>query len=41
VRYLILDLHLGLDSPQRSALLVYAISVPLALLAAGKIFGGF
>ncbi|MCX7901917.1 MAG: succinate dehydrogenase, cytochrome b556 subunit [Burkholderiaceae bacterium] len=41
LRYLALDLHLGVDKEQarRSALAVFAISLPLALLAALKIFG--
>jgi succinate dehydrogenase / fumarate reductase cytochrome b subunit len=43
VRYLLLDLHLGVDrAPARaSALTVYAVSLPLTVLAALKIFGVF
>jgi len=43
IRYLVLDLHVGLDLPQSraSALAVYAISLPLTLLAALKLFGAF
>jgi succinate dehydrogenase / fumarate reductase cytochrome b subunit len=43
VRYLLLDLHMGVDkAPARgSALAVFAISLPLTLLAALKIFGVF
>jgi succinate dehydrogenase / fumarate reductase cytochrome b subunit len=43
VRYLTLDLHLGLDKPvaRTSALAVYWISLPLTLIAALKIFGVF
>ena len=41
IRYLVLDLHLGVDKPaaRTSALAVYWISLPLTLLAALKIFG--
>lgn len=43
VRYLMLDLHIGLDKPvaRTSALAVYWISLPLTLIAALKIFGVF
>lgn len=43
VRYLVLDLLVGLELPQsrRSALAVYAISLPLTLVAALKLFGAF
>jgi succinate dehydrogenase / fumarate reductase cytochrome b subunit len=43
VRYLVLDLHVGLELPQarRNALAVYAISLPLTLLAALKLYGVF
>jgi succinate dehydrogenase / fumarate reductase cytochrome b subunit len=43
VRYLMLDLHLGVEkaAARTSALAVYAISLPLTLLAALKIFGVF
>ena len=41
VRYLVLDLHigLGLKSSRSSAMAVYAISLPLTLLAALRLFG--
>jgi succinate dehydrogenase / fumarate reductase cytochrome b subunit len=41
IRYLLLDLHVGVDkAPARaSALAVFAVSLPLALLAAARIFG--
>jgi succinate dehydrogenase / fumarate reductase, cytochrome b subunit len=41
VRYLLLDLHIGIDKQQatRSAFAVFAISVPLAALAALRVFG--
>ncbi len=43
IRYLMLDLHVGLDRPtaRRSALAVYWISLPLTALAALKLFGVF
>ncbi len=43
VRYLMLDLHVGLDKPvaRTSALAVYWISLPLTLIAALRIFGVF
>jgi len=43
VRYLLLDLHVGVDKAAsvRSALTVFAISLPLTLLAALRIFGVF
>lgn len=43
IRYLVLDLHIGLDKgPSRSsALAVFAVSLPLAALAALKVFGVF
>jgi succinate dehydrogenase / fumarate reductase, cytochrome b subunit len=43
VRYLVLDLHVGLDKgPSRaSAITVFAISLPLALLAGLRLFGVF
>jgi len=42
-RYLLLDLHVGVDKAAsvRSALTVFAISLPLTLLAALRIFGVF
>lgn len=43
VRYLLLDLHLGIDraAARSSALAVFGVSLPLTLLAALKIFGVF
>ncbi|HQR20462.1 MAG TPA: succinate dehydrogenase, cytochrome b556 subunit [Burkholderiaceae bacterium] len=43
VRYLLLDLHIGVAKPaaRTSALAVYGISLPLTLVAALKIFGAF
>jgi succinate dehydrogenase / fumarate reductase cytochrome b subunit len=43
VRYLMLDLHVGLDKPvaRTSALAVFWISLPLTLIVALKIFGVF
>jgi len=43
VRYLLLDLDIGVDkaAARSSAIAVYAISLPLTLLAALKIFGVF
>ena len=43
IRYLVLDLHIGIDlmSARASALAVYAVSLPLAFLAALKVFGVF
>lgn len=43
IRYLVLDLHIGLDKgPSRaSALAVFAVSLLLTLIAALKIFGVF
>jgi len=43
VRYLLLDLHVAIEraAAQRSALAVYAVSLPLTLLAAFKLFGVF
>lgn len=43
IRYLLLDLHIGIDlkSARASAFAVYAISLPLAFLAALKVFGVF
>lgn len=43
IRYLLLDLHIGVDkdAATRSALGVYVISLPLTLLAALKLFGVF
>ena len=43
IRYLALDLHIGIDkeSSRRSALWVYFISVPLTLIAALRLFGAF
>jgi succinate dehydrogenase / fumarate reductase, cytochrome b subunit len=43
IRYLALDLHIGLDlkSARASAIAVYAISLPLTFIAALKLFGVF
>jgi len=43
LRYLALDLHLGVDkgAARRSALIVYAVSLPLTLIAALRLFGVF
>jgi len=43
IRYLLLDLHLGIDlkSARASAIAVYAISLPLTFVAALKVFGVF
>lgn len=43
VRYLLLDLHVGIEKAAsvKSALTVFAVSLPLALLAALRIFGVF
>ena len=43
IRYLLLDLHLGIDlkSARASAIAVYAISLPLSFIAALKVFGVF
>jgi succinate dehydrogenase / fumarate reductase cytochrome b subunit len=41
IRYLVMDLHIALEKEQarRTAVAVFAISLPLTLLAALKIFG--
>jgi succinate dehydrogenase / fumarate reductase cytochrome b subunit len=43
IRYLALDLHMGVDkeNSQRTALWVYFISVPLTVIAALRLFGVF
>ncbi|WP_420474289.1 succinate dehydrogenase, cytochrome b556 subunit [Noviherbaspirillum sp. ST9] len=43
VRHLLMDLHMGLDkdSGRKSAVAVFAVSLPLALLVALKLFGAF
>ena len=43
IRYLVLDLHVGLDraSARSSALAVFAVSLPLTLIAALRLFGVF
>lgn len=43
VRHLLMDLHMGLekDSARKSAVSVFAISIPLAALVALKLFGAF
>jgi succinate dehydrogenase / fumarate reductase cytochrome b subunit len=41
IRYLFLDLHIGIDlkSARASAIAVYAVSLPLTFIAALKVFG--
>ena len=41
IRYLLLDLHIGIDlkSSRSSAIAVYAVSLPLTFIAALKLFG--
>ena len=43
IRYLLLDLHIGIDlkSARSSAIVVYAVSLPLTFIAALKVFGVF
>lgn len=43
IRYLLLDLHVGVEKAAsvKSALVVFAVSLPLTLLAALRIFGVF
>lgn len=43
IRYLLLDLHIGVEKAAsvKSALVVFAVSLPLTLLAALRIFGVF
>ncbi|WP_334186781.1 succinate dehydrogenase, cytochrome b556 subunit [Noviherbaspirillum sp.] len=43
IRHLVMDLHVGLDkdSARKSAVGVFAISLPLTLLVALKLFGAF
>jgi succinate dehydrogenase / fumarate reductase cytochrome b subunit len=43
VRHLVMDLHIGLskESAAKSARSVLFVSVPLAVLVAFKLFGGF
>lgn len=43
VRHLLMDLHMGLDkdSARKSAVFVFAVSIPLAALVALKLFGAF
>lgn len=43
IRHLFMDLHIGLDkeSARKSSVAVFAISLPLALLVALKLFGAF
>lgn len=43
VRHLFMDLHIGLDkdSGRKSAVAVFAVSLPLTLLVALKLFGAF
>ena len=41
IRYLLLDLHIGIDlkSSRNSSIAVYAVSLPLTFIAALKLFG--
>ena len=41
IRYLLLDLHIGIDlrSARASSIAVYAVSLPLTFIAALKVFG--
>ena len=43
IRYLLLELHLGIDlkSARASAIAVYAVSLPLTFIAGLKVFGVF
>lgn len=43
IRYLVLDLHIGVDkgAARSSAISVFAISIPLAVLAGLRLFGVF
>jgi len=43
IRHLLMDLHVGLDktSGRKSAITVFAISIPLAVLVGLKLFGAF
>lgn len=43
IRHLLMDLHMGLDkdSGRKSAVAVFAVSIPLTLLVALKLFGAF
>jgi succinate dehydrogenase / fumarate reductase cytochrome b subunit len=43
IRYLLLDLHIGIDlkSARASSVAVYAVSLPLTFIAALKVFGVF
>ncbi len=43
IRYLVLDLHIGIgkEAAVKNALAVFAVSLPLTLLAALKLFGVF
>jgi succinate dehydrogenase / fumarate reductase cytochrome b subunit len=43
IRYLLMDIHVGAEkaAAQRSAILVFSISLPLTLLAALRLFGVF
>ena len=43
IRHVFMDAHIGLEKEQgkRSAIAVFAVSVPLALLVALKLFGAF
>jgi succinate dehydrogenase / fumarate reductase cytochrome b subunit len=43
IRHLLMDVHMGLDkaSGRKSALTVFAISIPLAIVVGLKLFGAF
>ena len=43
IRHLVMDVHIGLDkdSARQSAVIVFAVSLPLTLLVALKLFGVF
>lgn len=43
IRYLLMDVHIGLDKDKakKSAAIVFAVSLPLTLLVALKLFGAF
>lgn len=43
IRYLLMDVHIGLDKnkAKNSAAIVFAVSLPLTLLVALKLFGAF
>lgn len=43
IRYLFMDVHIGLDkdAARKSSLIVFAVSLPLTLIVALKLFGAF